>query len=178
MGGELSVASRPGEGSRFSFWVPVSPAPGAAIAPATPHASPQPGARVLIVEDNAVNQRLAAALLGKAGYDVRIAGSGAAALDALDGDAFDLVLMDVQMPGMTGLEAASRIRRREAEPATSAGGSFGRPDRRLPIVAMTAHSMDSDREACLAAGMDAFVPKPIAQAQLLATVASLLPRPA
>ncbi len=178
MGGELSVESRPGEGSRFTFRVPVGHVPGGAIAPATPQARPQPGARVLVVEDNAVNQRLAAALLGKAGYDVRIASTGAAALDALDGDAFDLVLMDVQMPGMTGLEAASRIRQREAE-APAAGqpaGSFGRPDRRLPIVAMTAHAMDGDRDACLAAGMDAFVPKPIAQGQLLATVASLLPQ--
>jgi CheY-like chemotaxis protein len=93
--------------------------------------------------------------------EIEAAGTGGAALAALDSEAFDVVLMDVQMPDMTGVETAERIRRRER-------------DGRIPIVAMTAHVMESDREACFAAGMVAFLAKPIDAAELLATLARLL----
>jgi len=136
---------------------------------------------VLIVEDNPVNQRLASALLAKAGYGVRIASTGRDALRALDDEVFDIVLMDVQMPDMTGVETTQHIRHREhaiAEGHTgTAGASFGRTPRpHLPIVAMTAHVLESDRDACLAAGMDAFLSKPIAASELLDTMACLRPQ--
>jgi CheY-like chemotaxis protein len=138
------------------------------------------GCRVLIVEDNPVNQRLASALLAKAGYHVHIAGTGHEALQALDDEVFDIVLMDVQMPDMTGVETAQRIRQRERDVAQGRSGSsasFGRtPHPHLPIVAMTAHVMESDRDACLVAGMDAFLSKPITASELLDVMARLRPQ--
>jgi signal transduction histidine kinase/CheY-like chemotaxis protein len=106
--------------------------------------------RVLVAEDNSVNQRLARQLLERLGHTVVVAGDGREALAALDRGAFDVVLMDVQMPEMDGLEAARQIRQRER--ATG---------RHLPIIALTAHALTGDRERCLAAGMDDYVPKPI-----------------
>ncbi|MGH7785848.1 MAG: response regulator, partial [Candidatus Binatia bacterium] len=110
--------------------------------------------------DNAVNQRLAVRLLEKRGHSVALAVNGVAALDALERERFDLVLMDVQMPGMGGLEATAEIRRRER----AASGA------RVPIIAMTAHAMSGDRERCLGAGMDGYVAKPIQTAALLAAI--------
>ncbi|MCB1185389.1 response regulator, partial [bacterium] len=108
------------------------------------------GARVLLAEDNDVNQRLATRLLEKRGFSVRIAPNGAEAVDAALRETFDLILMDVQMPIMDGLEATHRIRAYEAD-----GGA------RVPIIAMTAHAMKGDRERCIEAGMDDYVPKPL-----------------
>ena len=164
MGGNLTVSSTSGKGSTFRFWLPVEPAVAAAPGQPVdaPAGAPAHGTCVLVVEDNPVNQRLAAALLGKAGYQVRVAATGGAALAALDTGHFDLVLMDVQMPDMTGVETAAHIRRRPG-------------DGRIPIVAMTAHVMESDREACYAAGMDDFLAKPIDATELLATIARLVP---
>jgi signal transduction histidine kinase/DNA-binding response OmpR family regulator len=110
---------------------------------------------VLLAEDNAVNQRLAVRLLEKQGHDVAVVGTGREALTALERQTFDLVLMDVQMPEMDGLEATAQIRAAEQ----------GTP-RHVLILAMTAHAMKGDRERCLAAGMDGYVSKPI-QAQEL-----------
>jgi PAS domain S-box-containing protein len=107
-------------------------------------------ARVLLVEDQPVNIKLATGLLTKIGCDVRVAENGREALDALEGESFDLVFMDVQMPVMDGLESTQRIRERELRTGT-----------RIPIVAMTAHAMKTDRERCLDAGMDAYLSKPI-----------------
>jgi CheY-like chemotaxis protein len=106
---------------------------------------------VLLVEDNEVNQKLAQAILSRRGWLVSVAGDGAQALDMLAAQAFDLVLMDMQMPVMDGLEASRRIRQHE--------GDAHLP--RLPIVAMTANAMKGDRERCLAAGMDGYVSKPV-----------------
>jgi CheY-like chemotaxis protein len=111
--------------------------------------------RVLLAEDNAVNQRLAVKLLEKQGHQVVVTGNGKEALAALEHDRFDFVLMDVQMPEMGGLEAAARIREREK----TEGGH-------IPIIAMTAHALKGDRERCLEAGMDAYVAKPV-QSRLL-----------
>jgi CheY-like chemotaxis protein/HPt (histidine-containing phosphotransfer) domain-containing protein len=111
--------------------------------------------RVLLAEDNPVNQKLAVTLLERQGHTVAVAGAGAAVLDALQRQPFDLVLMDVQMPGMDGLETTAHIRRREA--ATGA---------HVPIVAMTAYAMKGDRERCLAAGMDDYVSKPVRAQEL------------
>ena len=113
--------------------------------------------RILLAEDNAVNQKLALRLLAQLGYEARVAGDGQQAIDALVDSAFDVVLMDVQMPELDGLEATRRIRNRW-------------PDRDLRIVAMTANAMAGDREACLAAGMDDYISKPIRVADLTAAL--------
>ncbi len=109
--------------------------------------------RILLAEDNAVNQKLALRLLAQLGYEAPVAGDGQQAIDALEAGEFDVVLMDVQMPELDGLEATRRIRARW-------------PDRPLRIVAMTANAMAGDREACLAAGMDDYISKPIRVAEL------------
>ena len=118
--------------------------------------------RILLAEDNKVNQLLAARLLGKRGHTVVIAANGREALAALDepgSGGFDLVLMDVQMPDMDGFEATAIIRAREKASGTH-----------LPIIAMTAHAMKGDEERCLAAGMDGYTSKPIEIDQLFATI--------
>jgi CheY-like chemotaxis protein len=120
-------------------------------------------ARVLVAEDNMVNQTLARRLLEKRGYTVSVVGDGLAALAALDHECYDIVLMDVQMPGMDGFEATAGIRQREKLSG-----------RRIPIVAMTAHAFKGDQERCLAAGMDAYISKPIRQQELYATIEHLL----
>jgi len=111
--------------------------------------------RILLAEDNAVNQVLAARLLEKRGHAVTLTGNGREALAALEKDSFDLVLMDVQMPEMDGFEATAAIREKEK----SSGNH-------LPIIAMTAHAMEGDRERCLEAGMDDYITKPIRQQEL------------
>ena len=123
------------------------------------------GLAVLVAEDNEINALLARALLGRLGHWPTIAGSGEDALEAFlaargAGTPFDLVLMDVRMPGIDGLEAARRIRAAEA-----ASG-----DKRVPIVALTANAFPEDREACIAAGMDAFLVKPLDRERLAAAL--------
>ena len=120
---------------------------------------------VLIAEDNLVNQRLAVRLLEKRGHQVAVAATGIEALKALEKEKFDLVLMDVQMPEMDGLEAAMAIRQKEK------GSGFHQP-----IVALTAHAMKGDREKCLAAGMDGYLTKPIRPQELDHLLATYLPR--
>jgi two-component system, sensor histidine kinase and response regulator len=110
---------------------------------------------VLVVEDNLVNQRLTTRLLEKRGHRTAIAASGRLALEALEAGAFDLVLMDVQMPDMDGLEATAAIRRRESPTG-----------RHQPIIALTAHAMKGDQDRCLAAGMDGYLSKPIRPQEL------------
>jgi two-component system, sensor histidine kinase and response regulator len=116
-------------------------------------------ARVLVAEDNAVNQTLARRLLEKRGYAVSVVGDGRAALAALDTEPFDIVLMDIQMPDMDGFEATAAIRQHEE----LSGGH-------IPILAMTAHAIKGDRERCLAAGMDDYIAKPIRQEELYAAI--------
>ncbi len=120
--------------------------------------------RILLVEDNVYNQRVGVLTLRKRGHEVCVAANGREALDALAGRDFDLVLMDVQMPEMDGLEAVVELRRREAGTG-----------RRLPVFALTAHAMKGDRERCLAAGMDGYLTKPLRPAHLWQTIAELLP---
>jgi len=112
--------------------------------------------RVLLAEDNAVNQKLAARVLEKHGHHATVTSNGREAVAALDQDNFDVVLMDVQMPEMDGFEATAAIRARE--------DSTGR---HLPIIAMTAHAMQGDQERCLAAGMDGYIAKPIKAQELI-----------
>ncbi len=115
--------------------------------------------RILLAEDNAVNQKLAVRLLQKHGYEVVVAGNGREALAAIEKESFDLVLMDVQMPEMDGFEATQTIREQERQTG-----------HHLPIVAMTAHAMKGDEERCLRAGMDSYVSKPINSAELFAVI--------
>jgi two-component system sensor histidine kinase/response regulator len=121
--------------------------------------------RILLAEDNIVNQRLAVRLLEKRGHHVAVTRNGREVLAALERETFDLVLMDVQMPEMDGFEATAEIRRLEAEAHHMSGAT-----RHLPIIAMTAHAMKGDRERCLAAGMDGYVSKPIQVKELFEVI--------
>jgi PAS domain S-box-containing protein len=174
MGGRLGVRSEPGAGSSFSFSLPFGIAAppvearsaaqpvGAQPAGAQPHAA---GAalRILVVEDHPFNQMLITTLLGKLGHHVELAEDGQSALDRLARERFDLVLMDMQMPVMDGLEAARRFRATETQGHT-------------PIVALTANAMEGDRERCLAAGMDDYLSKPLQRPALLAMLERFTPR--
>jgi CheY-like chemotaxis protein/HPt (histidine-containing phosphotransfer) domain-containing protein len=137
----------------------------AAAPPAAPSPPTRPGRtlRFLLAEDNPVNQKLAARLLEKQGHSVAIVGNGVEAVQAVERQLFDLVLMDVQMPEMDGFEATAAIRERERGTG-----------RRLPIVAMTAYAMKGDRERCLAAGMDGYVSKPIQPRELWQAIEQLV----
>ncbi len=126
--------------------------------------APSHGLRVLLAEDNPVNQRLVVKLMEKQGHTIVVAGNGKEALAALEGGRFHVVLMDVQMPEMGGFEAAGIIREREKETGAH-----------IPIIAMTAHALKGDRERCLGAGMDAYVAKPIQARLLFEAIASVVP---
>ena len=119
--------------------------------------------KVLVTEDNPVNQLLAVRTLVKAGHSATVANNGEEALAALEREPFDLVLMDVHMPVMDGFEATARIRRQEQVTG-----------RHIPIVAMTAHAIAGDRERCLQAGMDGYVAKPVRNSDLFAEIDSLM----
>jgi len=119
--------------------------------------------RILLAEDNVVNQRLAVRILEKRGHKVVVVDDGVKALAALERDRFDLVLMDVQMPSMDGVEATAAIRKRE-----SAAGDH------IPIIAMTAHAMSGDRQHFLENGMDGYISKPVHQEELFEVIESVL----
>ena len=163
MGGELRLRSTLGVGSTFSFEIVVAPAT-AGMLPPEPVSQGElrklDALRVLLVEDHPVNQKLAAAILTGEGHAVEIAGNGAQGLARLRAGQFDLVLMDIQMPVLDGLQATLQIR--EDEQGTG---------RRIPIIAMTANALIGDRERCLAAGMDDYVSKPFRRGDLLAAMA-------
>jgi two-component system sensor histidine kinase/response regulator len=118
--------------------------------------------RILLVEDNAVNQKLALRLLEKRGYIASVAADGPAAVASFEKEPFDLILMDIELPGMDGFEATAAIRAAEKN------------GRRIPIIAMTAHAVAGYREKCLAAGMDGYVTKPINTAELFTTMEAAL----
>ncbi|GAF82228.1 unnamed protein product, partial [marine sediment metagenome] len=124
--------------------------------------------RILLAEDNAVNQKLALRLLERMGYRADVAGNGIEAIEALRRQPYDVVLMDVQMPEMDGLEATRRIR---SLPSLSSPPQGGRQPR---IIAMTASVMQEDRDACKAAGMDDYVSKPIRVKELVSALSKCL----
>jgi CheY-like chemotaxis protein len=167
MDGDIHVDSEPGVGSRFSFTARLGLQPARAGAVETGHRRPPDalqlqqaglrGARILLVEDNPINQELARDLLSRVGIVVTIAEDGQQAIDILGTQSFDGVLMDCQMPVLDGYEATAILRR---EPAL----------RGLPIIAMTANAMVGDRDKALAAGMDDHIGKPIKVAEMFATL--------
>jgi PAS domain S-box-containing protein len=171
MDGRLWVESAPGRGSVFQFDVPLAAIPDAAesdgVSTAAPSKLPRLSRplRLLIAEDNPLNQKMSVALVQKLGCSAAVAVDGAEALTALRREPFDAVLMDVQMPGMDGLEATARIR------AGEEGTGL-----RLPIIALTAHAMKGDRERCLEAGMDAYLSKPVSFHDLYLVLADLADR--
>jgi CheY-like chemotaxis protein len=121
---------------------------------------------ILVAEDNLTNQKLIDTLLQQRGHRVRMVSDGRQAIDVAAQENFDIILMDVQMPGVSGLEATAAIREREQS-----------TDRHTPILALTASAMAGDREACLAAGMDGYVAKPLRPDELFATIDSLCTAP-
>jgi signal transduction histidine kinase/CheY-like chemotaxis protein len=163
MGGKIWVESAVGHGSQFHFTGSFGEANQVieAVSSSVPlplaAAKTQRRLRVLLAEDNAVNQKIAMRVLEKHGYHVTVAADGRQALAALDRASFDVVLMDVQMPGMDGFECTAAIRDHERETGNH-----------MPIIAMTAHAMPGDRERCIAAGMDSYIAKPIKAAELIA----------
>ena len=178
MGGNLWVESKPGHGSTFHFKLPFGlqkPSARGAVPrglivnqsrPAiTSHAVAEDGRRfkILVAEDNLVNQRVATRFLEKKGHTVVLAESGKKALAAWREQPFDLILMDVQMPDMDGFEATAAIREQEKSGA-----------KHVPIIAMTAHAMVGDRDRCLAAGMDDYISKPVNASDLFAVIKRLM----
>jgi signal transduction histidine kinase/CheY-like chemotaxis protein len=161
-GGNIRVESQLGKGSTFFvtliFEAAALPEP---VAPAAPHvaAANRSSARLLLVEDNLVNQKVVLAMLRKKGYNIEIANDGREALEKLEAAVppYDLVLMDVQMPVLDGLET-TRVMRRDPRWTN------------LPVVAMTAHAMTGDREKCLEAGMNGYISKPVQPAHLILTL--------
>lgn len=177
MGGTLSVNSLEGLGSAFYFTIPLGISDSKSLASheqtIISEALPQSALlldanadhrpHILVAEDNLVNQKVVGTLLEKAGYDVTVAQNGEEACRLFDGHDFDLILMDIQMPKLDGVQATERIRHHRSKTKSQ-----------VPILALTAHAMSGDRELYLSLGMDSYVSKPIDRTLLLTEVKKLL----
>ena len=179
MGGEIQLESTPGEGSTFSFTVPVvvleadefqeigsgypKHSMGISRMPGEQPREFGDGYRVLVVEDNLMSQKLAQLILERSGFSVDIAGNGKEALSILEHKDYDVIIMDCQMPLINGFEASMSIRQRELE-----------RDEYTPIIAVTAYAMELDVKRCQEAGMDAHLPKPLRKEQFLEKIEEML----
>ena len=170
MGGEITVNSTPGEGSVFTFDLAFSHVPKSPLTPSSARTtgtarSSQFSGRVLVAEDDAVNQQVIFQMLSSIGLTAEIADDGDEAISKAGEGGWNLILMDMRMPGTDGVDATRRIREL--------------PDtRNLPIIALTANAADTDREACLAAGMNDFLPKPLRRKELIRCVEKWMNFPA
>lgn len=166
MGGSIAVQSTPGLGSRFSFELPFEPA---ASLPATEFsaddAGPLPRLKILLAEDNPANQLVSREFLAALGQEVVVVDDGRQLLAALATQPFDLVLTDISMPEMDGLQAVAAIR----------SGELAGIDRRIPVIAMTAHALAEDRERFLMAGLDGYVTKPVEIRHLVGELRRVMP---
>jgi CheY-like chemotaxis protein len=149
MGGEIRVESRAGEGTTFEFTFSAGIAASAEPAAVAAGSENPRGLKILVAEDNKVNQIVTVRMLQKMGYQVDLACDGASAISRVEANPYDIVLMDLNMPGIDGLEAAKRIRLMPTAQSS------------VPIVALTASATDEDRSRCLAAGMNDYLSKPI-----------------
>ena len=167
MGGELKVESKPGEGSRFFFSIHLqaaefhSPSP---AKPKLPQWSRSP--RILVAEDEHINRTIITEMLKEHECDVVDAQDGQEAVAQFDVGTFDLVIMDIQMPILDGYQATRAIREREVKARLDNADETGP----TPVVALTAHVFSEDRQRCIEAGMDDFIPKPLNRTRLLSVV--------
>ena len=178
MSGKIWVESEAKRGSTFHFtarfglqkqpakraYLPGGGSDSALLASRRPGREGRPELRILLVEDNSINQIIAQRLVRKRGHQIVVANNGREALSAVESERFDLILMDVQMPEMSGVEVTAAIRLKEREKGTG---------EHIPIIATTASAMKEDRERCLAAGMDAYISKPIEKEVLFETIDKL-----
>ncbi len=163
MGGRIWVESKVHQGSAFHFTVRVKPGKETALANPKEKPLEKKGLQVLLAEDNPFNQKLVMAILNMRGHEITVARNGKEAVAAFGRASFDMILMDIQMPEMDGFEATMQIRNQEKKKGLT----------HTPIIAMTAHVMEKDRDLCFSAGMDAFISKPIRREEFLSLVENL-----
>ncbi len=173
MGGQIGVTSKPGQGATFWFTARLQPTAISSVPAARGDAATQAGttpavrsARLLVAEDNLINQIVIGDLLRACGHSCDIVSNGREVLEAVAGKPYDMILMDCQMPEMDGFETTRRLRQLE-----QAAGQNGTVPRHLPIIALTASAVTGDRDLCLQAGMDDYLSKPIDLPTLMATIA-------